>query len=179
MSATIRLHQIKYKIKTGVPPVNCGVLMFYNMDKISGDSSNSIYSKAIADKYISYLKTYPLPLNIALPIFTWGIQSRNGNVINLLNKMNYSTFNSDTNFSKQTNTIFKVKNYCFKGGYYFVKDDVVKIESVSNDQLIEIAENINDNLKIKPTELFFYDLDTINLNLYDKNIFKKIATTFN
>ena len=30
-SATIRLHQLKYPKQTGVPPVNKGVLMFYNM----------------------------------------------------------------------------------------------------------------------------------------------------
>ncbi len=179
ISATIRLHQIKYKFKTGIPPVNTGVLMFYNMGKISGDTLNSIYSKEITEKYISYLENYPLPLTIALPIFGWGIQSREGHVINLLNKMTYQDFISDTNFIKQTTTIFKVKNYCFKGGYYFIKNDVVKLETVSENQLIEMAETINDNIKQKPAEIIFYDLDTINLNRYDKNIFKKTTTIFN
>ena len=31
ISATIRLHQIKYHSKTGTPPVDYGVLMYYNM----------------------------------------------------------------------------------------------------------------------------------------------------
>ena len=179
ISATIRLHQIKYKYKTGIPPVNAGTLMLYNMGKIAGDTLNSIYSKEITEKYISYLEKYPLPLTIALPIFAWGIQSREGNVINLLNKMNYNDFITDTNFSMQTNTIFKAKNYCFKGGYYFIKNDIVKLESISTEQLIEMTETINDNIKNKPTEIIFYDLDTINLNRYDKNIFKKTTHTFN
>lgn len=179
ISATIRLHQIKYKFKAGIPPVNSGTLMLYNMGKIAGDTLNSIYSKEITKKYISYLENYPLSLTIALPIFGWGIQSREGQVINLLNKMTYHDFISDTNFSKQTTTIFKVKNYCFKGGYYFAKNDVVKLETVSEDQLIEMTETINNNIKQKPTEIIFYDLDTINLNRYDKNIFKKTITTFN
>lgn len=179
ISATIRLHQIKYKYKTGIPPVNTGILMFYNMGKIAGDTLNSIYSKEISEKYSSYLNNYPLQLSVALPIFAWGIQSRNGNVINLLNKMNYNDFNADTNFSKQTNAIFKAKNYCFKSGYYFVKNDVIKLESISEEQLLEMAELINANLKTKANEIIFYDLDTINLNRYDKNIFKKTVAVFN
>lgn len=179
ISATIRLHQIKYKFKTGVPPVNIGTLMFYNMGKIAGDTLNSIYSKKISEKYISYLQNYPLTLNIALPVFGWGIQSRQGNVINLLNKMTYQDFISDTNFIQQTTAIFKAKNYCFKAGYYFIKNDVVKLESVSEEQLLEMAELINDNIKQTPAEIIFYDLDTINLNRYDKNIFKKTVAAFN
>ncbi len=31
LSATIRLHQVKYPEKSGMPPVDKGVLMFYNM----------------------------------------------------------------------------------------------------------------------------------------------------
>src|ERR1700722_4840670 len=34
LSATIRLHQVKYADRTGVPPVDRGMLMFYNMGRI-------------------------------------------------------------------------------------------------------------------------------------------------
>src|SRR5207253_974111 len=34
LSATIRLHQIKYRERTGVPPVDRGMLMFYNIGRI-------------------------------------------------------------------------------------------------------------------------------------------------
>ena len=34
LSATIRLHQVKYFNKTGVPPVDKGMLMFYNMGEV-------------------------------------------------------------------------------------------------------------------------------------------------
>src|SRR5665213_722628 len=33
LSATIRLHQVKYADRTGVPPVDRGMLMFYNMGR--------------------------------------------------------------------------------------------------------------------------------------------------
>ncbi len=71
LSATIRLHQVKYFQKTGVPEIDRGVLMYYNMGKISSDSSNSIYDDHIAERYTGSLQRYPLALDVALPVFSW------------------------------------------------------------------------------------------------------------
>ncbi|MBP7769990.1 MAG: hypothetical protein KA055_02600, partial [Aliarcobacter sp.] len=52
ISATIRLHQIKYYSKTGIPPVDYGVLMYYNMSNIGDfNTKNSILDNEIAKKY--------------------------------------------------------------------------------------------------------------------------------
>ena len=53
ISATIRLHQVKYAAITGIPPVHRGMLMYYNMGKINATDNNSVYDKKIAEKYIS------------------------------------------------------------------------------------------------------------------------------
>jgi hypothetical protein len=46
LEATIRLHQVKYQVRTGIPPVDRGILMFYNMGKLSAkpEDPNSIYN---------------------------------------------------------------------------------------------------------------------------------------
>src|SRR5690606_39202367 len=78
LSATIRLHQIKYREKTGVPPVDYGMLMFYNMGEMSSPSEeNSILNLNTAEKYLGRLEEYPLELDLALPIFSWAVQFRN------------------------------------------------------------------------------------------------------
>ena len=56
LSATIRLHQVKYFKKTKIPEVDSGVLMYYNMGTIAADASNSIYDQEIALRYLSSLK---------------------------------------------------------------------------------------------------------------------------
>ena len=48
IAATIRLHQVKYLVQTGVPPVNHGILMYYNMGNIDAGTTNSIYEKSIS-----------------------------------------------------------------------------------------------------------------------------------
>src|SRR5690606_21707520 len=62
LSATIRLHQLKYRTRSGIPPADRGVLMYYNMGKIGG-ATNSVYDKETAARYTGFLRSYPLPLD--------------------------------------------------------------------------------------------------------------------
>ncbi|WP_081145801.1 hypothetical protein [Niastella vici] len=179
ISSTIRLHQIKYKDKTGVPPVDYGVLMYYNMGAISGDNTNSIYERSVASRYNTYIKTYPLPMDVALPIFSWGQTIRNGKVVELLNKTNITQFENDSNFTRLNKTRFITKHACFNGGYYFKEKDEIKLEQVSADDLLDITTQINQNTNHRIGKLIFYDLDSTNLVQYEKDIFKKVLNHFN
>lgn len=174
ISATIRLHQIKYSSRTGIPPVDKGLLMYYNMSEVTGGNKNSIYDKKTAHKYLSSLRNYPLQMDIALPIFTWGIQTRDNKVVSLLNKVFESDFVNDTHFVFQKPGAFSVRSACFKAGYYFQQGDIIKIEKVNQEDLLEIADDIKPNLSHWPDEIIFYDLDSLNLNHYEKNVFKKV-----
>jgi hypothetical protein len=174
ISATIRLHQVKYPDKTGIPPVDYGVLMYYNMGAIDAGTGNSIYDAAIAARYTPAIKTYPLELDIALPIFAWGLQLREGKVVKLLNKMNFLHFENDTNFTALPQNRYAVKHACFHGGYYFKENDLVKTEHVTEAQLLHIVEEVNRNSNHRIRNLIFYELDKENLVLYEKNSFGKI-----
>jgi hypothetical protein len=85
LSATIRLHQVKYRERTGVPPVERGMLMFYNMGKLSAEpGARAIFDSASASRYVSRVREYPLPLDVALPIWSWTVQVRGGGVVDVL-----------------------------------------------------------------------------------------------
>lgn len=175
LSATIRLHQVKYPERTGIPPVDKGVLMYYNMGSINAGNGSSIYDRKIAQKYNSSLSLYPLPLDIALPIFTWGIQIRQNQVVHLLNKMNESHFIGDSHFTKKGNNRYLTVVPCFKGGYYFKRGDEIKIETISAKDLKMMVKDISKNIRQQPQSLIFYDLDSINIQQYDEKIFQKMA----
>ncbi len=179
ISATIRLHQVKYYERTGVPPVDRGALMYYNMGEINAGNKNSIYDKAIAAKYNPSLAHYPLPLDVALPIFAWGQQLRDGLVVGLLNKINADHFTDDSNFVFISANRLQVKHACFKAGYYFQEKDEVKLEAVSKDELLDMATEINKYLKNPPQTIIFYDLDSINVVRYEKDVYKEILDQFN
>lgn len=173
LSATIRLHQVKYPQRTGIPPVDHAVLMYYNMGKIDAGQQNSIYEKNTANRYNSYISSYPLEMDVALPIFSWALKINNGRVQQLLNKIYFSHFKNDSNFSAIGGNRFTTKNACFKAGYYFAKNDVIKIENIPSDKLLEMAGQLSDHSK-KINNIIFYDLDSSNLVQYEKDIFKKV-----
>lgn len=175
ISSTIRLHQIKYPRRLGVPPVDYGVLMFYNMGKIEGDASNSIYEKSIAESYDPAIQNYSLSLDLALPIFSWALLIRDGKVIHLLNKMSFSDFENLPNFRRVQDNRYLVEKPVFAGGYYFMRSDEVKVEWVSADDLKEIVDQVNKYSNHKIRNLIFYDLDKKNLKLYENEVFKEIA----
>lgn len=179
ISATIRLHQVKYALTTGVPPVDKGILMFYNMGQIDPSNNNSIYTENTAISYLGKLKEYPLPLDVALPIFSWGIQIREGKVIHLLNKMNAGHFNKDSCFQLIREDRFKAIKSCFKGGYYFLQNDEIKIEAIRPDDLKSMAKLINKNSKQTIHQILFYDLDSFNLKNYETNVYEQTANLFN
>lgn len=174
VSATIRLHQIKYPEKTGIPSVNMGVLMYYNMGVINSGDDNSIYSQKTAKNYINSLQNYQLPLNIALPIFSWGVHVRSNQVTNLIGGLRVDDLTADQ-FEKISENRFKViKDVVFKGRY-LAKDDEIKMEAVSANQLKEMMHNIKQNSKHKPNEIIFYDLNENNLKAYEKEDFKTFS----
>ena len=177
LSATIRLHQIKYYKKTKIPNVDKGVLMYYNMGNIAADSLNSIYDRKVASKYLESLKNYPLELDVALPIYSWAVHIREGSVIGLRNKIAVSSFQKDSNFIYENNCL-KVNHSNYKTGTFYKVGDILKIESISKNDLLEMSDDLERNLKQTPKEIIFYDLDKLNIKNYEKNIFQNISSRF-
>ena len=94
LSATIRLHQVKFYKKTGIPPVDRGTLMFYNMDAVTDSTTNnSILDLEIAQQYFYNFDEYTIPLDVALPLFKWGVIRRRGKVVQLIkDELNYLNY---------------------------------------------------------------------------------------
>lgn len=178
LSATIRLHQIKYFDLTAVPEVDYGVLMYYNMGTIAADGNNSIYDRQIAQRYIPALKQYPLKLEVALPIYSWVIQIRNNKVVNLFSKRNAEDLNNLELYEDLGDNRFKVRHNHLAFGTYLKENDVLKLEAIRPAQLQEMMQDIQKYIAQPIQEVIFYDLDEKNIKPYqhEKQFFKKVAT---
>lgn len=177
LSATIRLHQVKYPDQCGVPPVDRGVLMYYNMGSISSSHLNSIYDRSQALKYLPALERYTLPLDIALPLFAWGIHIRDGQVLGLLNGMD--SRDMQDGFNPAGNGRYRAQRSFFCKGFYFREGDEVKLEEISGDALLEMAEDIHRHNRKYIQQIIFYDLDSQHISRYDPQMFKKVARYIN
>lgn len=182
LEATIRLHQVKYLALTGVPPADKGLLMFYNMGKVSADpdARNSIYNKEDAEKYMTYLQHYPLPLDVALPLFSWSLQIRSGKVVQIYGKIGQRQLGDKSCFeqTKKPGVHRAIKSFYLEG-IYIKTDDLFKLEEVNSELLNDAAKQAAEYLpKLEKRNIIYYELSTIaSLSLREKD-FQKISAHF-
>jgi hypothetical protein len=127
LSATIRLHQIKYYDKTGTPPVDYGLLMYYNMSNITDiNTKNSILDNSVAKKYHYNFDKYNLKLKLALPLYSQAVQFRHNKALDIFEGIKKSDFKND--FKMISINKYKVlKSRYFKGRYIY-KNDIFRFE---------------------------------------------------
>ena len=144
ISATIRLHQIKFLAKTGVPPVSKGLLMCYNMGNLKNPATkNSIIETEELKKYIDNLAAYPLPLDVALPLFNWKVLFRNNTYAGLIQNLPDSLLTNPF-ISKAGNRYLFLKDSLL-AGYPFKKGDVLRNEQSEYSEIISTAGAISKN----------------------------------
>jgi hypothetical protein len=179
LSATIRLHQVKYKEMTGLPPVDRGMLMYYNMGKISAEAShNSVFNAADAAKYIDHLSDYPLPLDVALPAYSWGIHIRNNEVIDLISTINSTAFANHPGFKRLDVSTFVAIQSFFYHGFYFMENDRVKMEEVTPEQCIIAAQQLKSKLKKATGSVAIFHVDSLIFTQYEKEDFEKVFDVY-
>lgn len=171
LSATIRLHQIKYKHKTGIPPVDRGVLMFYNTgDLKEWTGKNTILEINEAQKYITNLNDYELDLDLALPIFNWGVIYREDRLFKLINGLNTIAVSDTMRFNKINEHRYEVIKSTYLGGHYLYKNDKIRLEQISSETLNKAVELLTPLMNNNDFQLLFYHLDstTIAHHSYDE-----------
>lgn len=165
LSATIRLHQVKYFEKTGVPPVDRGMLMFYNMGDLSDPATkNSIYDPVTAGKYLVNFDRYPLPLDLALPWFSWAVVTRAGKTAGILDEMDEKTFAALPGAQPIGPRRMRLQRPLRREGHDLLAGDILRLESVSLADTRVAAAQIAPYLREKKLRVVFFDLDNKQWN---------------
>jgi len=180
LSATIRLHQAKYYERTGVPPVDKGLLMAYNMGNIKNASTrNSILEPNELNKYITDLNNYPLHLDIALPLFSW-----------------YVWFNADLTFKGLVHDYeiasltgfpveaaagnkFQFTRNCDTLGFSFKKGDLLRKEESDLIDIIQSSELLAKHLHNDSLSISCFHLDSVILKKYPADALEKVFNSLN
>ncbi|MCZ4695751.1 hypothetical protein DWB61_13570 [Ancylomarina euxinus] len=174
IDVTIRLHQIKFQDKTGVPPVNKGTLMLYNMGDLRNNEQNSILESAIVGQYIDEGSTFPLKLKIALPLFAQTVVTNNTKKIKLIKDANRTVLEKDSHFKQINSTNFEVVKDTLYKGFYLAKGYNLKLENVEQSEITASYDLIKQS-KLHTDGIIFYHLDDRSLLNYDlKNTIEKL-----
>ncbi|MFI5170963.1 MAG: hypothetical protein ACHQFW_01155 [Chitinophagales bacterium] len=177
-SATIRLHQVKYFEQTGVPPVDRGMLMFYNMGNIEeSTSNNSIYDEEIALNYVKSISAYPLVLDAAIACFSWGLLFDGNELLKIFYPL-YEYELPDSLFSREGNEIFIAKKNFYFEGQFMVEGNRIRLETMSPELSEQSAKLLAANLNNDDRSVILYHFDPIILNRFHYEGFENIFTAF-
>ncbi|MEM1218957.1 MAG: hypothetical protein AAGH79_08590 [Bacteroidota bacterium] len=179
LSATIRLHQLKYSDRTGIPPVDRGTLMVYNTGKISEPATkNSILDLLEVTPYLDKSDNYPLQLDLALPIFAWALVFREGKLVRILNPLPPELEQDTSRFLAEEDTWVAVKRSTFLNGYYLYAGDRIRLERIAESELRDLAALLAEKLPAADRQILFYHLDEHNLEAYSPQFWLPILEQF-
>ena len=178
LSATIRLHQVKYTAGSGVPPVDKGLLMCYNMGDLRkpGDHNSIIDPETL----LSYtgnnrITQYPLPLDFALPLFDWDVLFRKGQYAGLTRNMPVTDeriFRKSGDFSYTVVKDTAIANVRLHPG------DVIRHEESAPGVLRKAAKQLSKQRQPGAPVIIFYHLEPGILNKYDLHELETIYSLF-
>jgi hypothetical protein len=166
LSATVRLWQYKYREKAGVPPVDKGLLMCYNLTSPTDHTTeNSIGTSKEVEDYITK-GGYALPLDLALPLYSWSVVFRGNQFKGILS--DYDAFVTDTiRFKKVSATRYLFQDDILIGDTYFRNGDEIRIEKISDAEIRKMIGVLKSKIAITDqTKVTFFSFDKKYINDY-------------
>jgi hypothetical protein len=175
LSVTIRLYQAKYKQRTGVPPADKGLLMAYNMGNIKNpETANSILDPAEMEKYIKDIRSYPLHLDLALPLFSWYVWFKyDESYKGLIHDYDLPALSGFPIQEKNQDKYIFTRDYDTLG-FSFQKGDILRKEASDLSDIVKAGELFAKHFPGDSLTLSCFHLDSLILKKYPADVLEKI-----
>jgi hypothetical protein len=166
LSATVRLHQVRDRESAGIPPVDRGLLMAYNLS-VPADPAvrNSILDGKALEPYLSGLPKYPLVLDLALPCFSWIVHFEGKRVLGLIPYSSAARgFETGGDFRRDGENWLEAKVRTYVAGRSVEPGDRLRIDRVDPPLVLEAAKALAARLPRGPRYAAFFSLDMDTLD---------------
>ena len=179
ISATIRLHQYKYPNKTGVPPVDRGMLMVYNIsDPKKYGTDNSIFQEKKAAAYFTSNKKYPLPLDMALPAWSWCIIYRNKQFYQVENELEEQELKTLSFLKSSGNHFYQVTQDTVFRDLFLRPGDEIKFESTDELSLKAAAKLARKAANVDAYTVSLFELSEQEIQRYNNETLIEVYSSF-
>lgn len=159
ITCTLRLHQVKDKSQTGIPPVEKVYLMCYSTSSpLENSNKNSILDVTVLKSYLSKLEDYPVKkIEVALPIYSWGIVTNHLEKHKLINALSGKDLENPA-FKKISDHEVEIIKDGFYFGSFLSKGFRIKVEEISQEQLEDVIRFLEK--KLPDFNVIYYQLDS-------------------
>jgi hypothetical protein len=174
LSSTLRLHQLKNQVSSGIPPVDKVLLMCYNMGNLRqyGTQNSILDPNEFAEYAGKNLQDYPLGIDVALPLFSWAVVFDHGNYAGISKRIKLADLQNPAMFTKAPNGLYHAK--IDLPAFGIKKNVAVRYETSDINSIQKIAGHLSDNLSEKSINLVYYHLDEQLLKNYQIHTLEKI-----
>jgi hypothetical protein len=154
LTCTVRLHQYRDRAANGVPPVDRGLLMCYNVAEATDPGTpNAVFDPALIRGYLQ-APPYPIGLDIALPIFSWGALFRDGRFVDLLSPLP----RDPSLLSPEEGFWYRVRRDTVLQGQLLRKGDRLRADRADLTALEEVSQWLAEK-NLGPQKIIFYHWD--------------------
>lgn len=161
--------------KVGVPPVDRGLLMCYNLTYIKdANNRNSIFSLKDLKLYLNGT-SYPILLDIGLPVFGWYAWISERKFKGIIYPDENVPIESDANFTAQGNN-YILRTDTSIGNNYLREGDIIRVEYPGKEELLEAARLLHKQLP-GTQRVSFYHWDSSLINKYE-DVIHQVYTVF-
>ncbi len=177
ISATLRLYAYKFPDKMGVLPVDRAMLMCYNLlSPAEAGNRNSILELEELQKYLVRAKKYPIPLDVALPIYSAIHIYQHNKFRGMLYGENRKLVNKTTSTKGLWHTI---KKDTLVNEIFIRKGDKIKFEYNSPTKIKKAIDIIKSNVIFEgQTTIALYHLQETELKQYSNEELATFYTLF-
>ncbi len=178
MSCTIRMHQVKYTVSSGIPPVDRGLLMVYNMGNLKKyGPDNSILDVKDAKDYMKNIQQYLLPLDVALPLYHWAVLFEQRTFKGIVYNVSDKDFKTGELEQVQAD-LYRIRKHSYAGGYTFNAGTEIRFEHPGKKELMDIAGYIAPKMNNTAFRVAFFHLDSFALRDFSTTDMKDILQQF-
>lgn len=175
LSCTIRLHQFRERKQNGIPPVDRGALMCYNVASPKDTSTrNAIFDAALIAGYLKNQPDYPLSLDLALPVFNWGAWFRGGAFMGLLSNWEAPAPTDTSMYKRMKHNIFQVQQDKTIGTNYLRQGDLIRLDDAPEADILSTLPLLRP-LLARDGRLLFFDWDTTKIKRYENLVPAAVA----
>jgi hypothetical protein len=158
VSITLRLYPYKFPDKMGVPPADRAVLLCYNLLLPSqSGTKNSILDIDVLHDYLDGTDAYPLPLDVALPIYQMSYLFRNNA---FEQTVDWHPKTSEIRYDSLGNGVFRIRENGWHKSTLYRVGDLIEVEEISTELLDEAVRLVKKEVELKDTAtISFFHLD--------------------
>jgi hypothetical protein len=139
---------------------------------------NSILDMKEMTTYLKdFLGSYPLPIDVALPLFSWSVVFRDKQYVGISKHLDSWSLADTSLFYRQEGTpLYHLKRNLPKAGLRV--NDVIRKEEVSVQDLFAASDFLSRYLPRKYLKVLFYHLDADLLNRFSDEQLQEIIDRF-